>query len=77
MRKSIWNRTFQCQNTVAKVGLAIESSNVVGYQNLDASTKSSIYLNTFKGVTAGTAMTLGDISANSFNDEEGEYDVCP
>ncbi len=34
----------------------------------------SIYLNTFQGV-GNEAMTLGDIKANSFNDEDGDYDV--
>ena len=34
----------------------------------------SICLNTFQGV-GNEAMTLGDIKANSFNDEDGDYDV--
>ena len=59
----------------ATVGLCIESANVVGYQNQDADQKSSIYLNTFTS-TSGATMTLGDITANSFDDTEGEaYDV--
>lgn len=47
---------------------------MVGYQNQDADQKSSIYLNTFTS-TSGATMTLGDITANSFNDEDGDYDV--
>ncbi len=53
----------------------IESSNIVGYQNKDSALKSTIMLNTFMNVGTGTTMTLGDITANSFNDEDGVYDV--
>lgn len=60
---------------MATVGLCIESANVVGYQNQDANQKSSIYVNTFASVD-GSTRTLGDITANSFDDTEGEeYDV--
>ena len=60
---------------MATVGLSIESANVVGYQNENMGSKRSIFLNTFTSVD-GSTMTLGDISANSFDDSEGEaYDV--
>ena len=59
----------------ATVGLCVESANVVGYQNEDVASKNTIFLNTFTS-TSGATMTLGDISANSFDDTEGEeYDV--
>ena len=59
----------------ATVGLCIESANVVGYQNQDVASKNTIFLNTFTSVS-GATMTLGDITANSFDDTEGEeYDV--
>ena len=48
---------------------------MVGYQNQDVASKNTLFLNTFINVSAGTTMTLGDITANSFNDEEGDYDV--
>ena len=53
----------------------MESANVVGYQNEDVASKNTIFLNTFTSVSDAT-MTLGDITANSFDDTEGEaYDV--
>lgn len=58
----------------ATVGLSIESANVVGYQNQDVASKNTLVLNTFTSVS-GAGMTLGDITANSFNDEDGDYDV--
>lgn len=75
MLKSIGNRTFRCQNACAAVGLRIESANVVGYQNQDVSTKNTLFLNTFMNVSSGTTMTLADITASSYNDEDGDYDV--
>ena len=59
---------------LATVGLCIESANVVGYQNENMGSKRSIFLNTFTS-TSGAGMTIGDITANSFNDEDGDYDV--
>ena len=59
---------------LATVGLSIESANVVGYQNESVGTKRSIFLNTFTS-TSGAGMTLGDITANPFNDENGDHDV--
>ena len=60
---------------LATVGLSIESANVVGYQNENVASKSTLFLNTFQKV-GNAAMTLGDITANSFDDTEGEtYDV--
>ena len=58
----------------ATVGLCIESASVVGYQNENVASKSSIFVNTFTSVS-GAGMTLGDITANPFNDEDGDYDV--
>ena len=52
----------------------LASQNVVGYQKETVASKSSIFVNTFTSVN-GAGMTLGDISANPFNDEDGEYDV--
>ena len=53
----------------------IESANVVGYLNKDVASKNTIVLNTFLGMQGAQAMKLGDITANSFNDEDGDYDV--
>ena len=47
---------------------------MVGYQNENVGSKRSIFLNTFTS-TSGAGMTLGDITANPFNDEDGDYDV--
>ena len=48
---------------------------LVGYQNKDVASKGTIYLNTFLSVSKGTAMTLGDITANPYDDSDGTYDV--
>ncbi len=74
MKRTNAHRHFYC----ATVGYSdgIESSNIVGYQNKDSASKDTIMLNTFMDVGNGSAMTLGDISANPFDDsEDGDYDV--
>ena len=59
----------------ATVGFSLESANVVGYQNANVALKTTLLVNTFTSVNEGT-MTLGDITANPFDDgEEGIYDV--
>jgi hypothetical protein len=54
------------------VGFSLESANVVGYQNQQVSTKTSIYVNTFDSVD-GSSVTLGAITANSLDDNDGDY----